>query len=73
MTIEIKCPTCRATNQLSGNQLLCRRCSLDLSSVYNVKVWSYLHRYKAISNLLTGNINQAHEDVKKALELSKAS
>ena len=37
MTIEIKCPVCRARNKLSIEKLVCRRCKSDLSTIYNLE------------------------------------
>ena len=37
MTIEYKCPICKATNNLTKDNTICRRCKIDLSSIYKLK------------------------------------
>ncbi len=37
MKFIYKCPICRAKNRVSKANLICRRCSADLSEIYKVK------------------------------------
>jgi len=34
MEFKYRCPVCRANNTLTANNLHCRRCAIDLSSIY---------------------------------------
>ena len=37
MTIEYRCPICKATNNLTNDNTICRRCKIDLNSVYKLQ------------------------------------
>ncbi len=37
MEFTYKCPVCRANNRLTVDNLHCRRCQSDLSSIYRIK------------------------------------
>ncbi len=37
MTIEYKCPICKATNNLTNDNTICRRCKIDLNAIYKLK------------------------------------
>ena len=37
MEFKYKCPVCRANNILTSNNLQCRRCKSDLTSIYRIK------------------------------------
>ena len=36
MFVEYRCPVCRANNKLTEENSLCRRCEVDLSSIYTL-------------------------------------
>jgi len=36
MLVEYRCPVCRANNQLTEQNKICRRCEVDLSFIYNI-------------------------------------
>ncbi len=37
MTIEYRCPVCKATNSLTKDNTTCRRCKSDLSTIYKLR------------------------------------
>jgi Zn finger protein HypA/HybF involved in hydrogenase expression len=37
MEFKYKCPVCRASNILTANNLYCRRCKSNLTSIYMIK------------------------------------
>jgi hypothetical protein len=67
MTINIKCPVCRASNESSKFNLSCRRCGTDLTMPCKITAYSYKYRLMFTKELLQGSINP--ELLKKAMEL----
>ena len=51
MQFTYKCPICKANNTLTQNNLTCRRCKSDLTSIYNVKKKKFFNILKAIINI----------------------
>ncbi len=64
MTINIKCPVCRANNALTPHRLQCRRCGEDLLLLYRVKGYSFKYRL-ILAQLLARRDEQALQQKKQ--------
>ncbi|MCD4664763.1 MAG: hypothetical protein K8R68_05775, partial [Bacteroidales bacterium] len=60
-----------ASNTLTQQEHICRRCSSDLGLLYQIQLHSYKYRIKVIQHIFNNNINEATINLKKALNLSK--
>ncbi len=70
MTIKIKCPVCKAYNETSKFNLLCRRCGTDLTMLYQITAYSYKYRLMFTEELLQGKMNP--ELLQKAMDLKNS-
>lgn len=52
MEFKYKCPVCRANNILTANNLYCRRCKSNLTSIYKAKKDNF---FKIIKIIINGN------------------
>jgi len=50
MRFNYKCPVCRANNILSKDNLICRRCKSDLSTVYKIRAKVIIRLIKIVES-----------------------
>ncbi len=70
MKIKIKCPVCRAQNEMNPQKLNCRRCQEDLSLLYTTKAYSFKYRLYLLRILKEDNILDKQKLAKSAYWLA---